>query len=80
MQAPAGTCPIVTNSCTSMGETPGAPRALIKAYKLGSKRYSYNEIELTVAADNNCHTRCGIDHVRNVSEIEVGLPILVKCI
>jgi hypothetical protein len=46
---PAGrTCPILTDRNVSLQEVCGVELAEIRAYKLGKKRWSYNQVEVVL--------------------------------
>ena len=46
-------CPIRTELPISIQEAAGVELAEIKAYKLGKKRWSYNQVELVVCQDGS---------------------------
>ena len=45
------TCPVRTNLPVSIQEAAGEPIPDIRAYKLGKKRWSYNQVELVVVEE-----------------------------
>ncbi|DBA67779.1 TPA: hypothetical protein ACH3X2_001213 [Trebouxia sp. C0005] len=47
-------CPISTAHCASAQEMAAADLAELRAYKLGKRRWSYNECELVLHQDDEC--------------------------
>lgn len=66
-----GICPIFTTESKGIENRAGAHSGPIKAYKLGSNRFSYNEIELSVVEKGGTRS-LSVNCIKSVKEMQVS--------